>query len=131
MLRATFIVGLLAAACLSACSRSQLASPRAASTPVPANFTINSASVIGDSLLVELTYSGSNRHAFSIESNGMATKSLPPQLPVRIVDGVQGDFGRALISHGVALDLTPLRMLGQQRIALRIAGWDSMVIYSY
>jgi hypothetical protein len=114
----------------TACSTQRTASLVETSTDA-ARFTIGSVEMSGDSLLVELTYSGSGQHSFAIAGNGMATKSLPPQIPVRIVDQVEGDFGRALITHTVALDLTPFRMPGQGRVALKIAGWDAMLIYTY
>jgi hypothetical protein len=114
----------------TACSTQRSASLVEASAEAT-RFTIGSVEMSGDSLLVELTYSGSGQHSFAIVGNGMATKSLPPQIPVRIVDEVTGDFGRALITHTVALDLTPFRMPGQGRVALKIAGWDAMLIYTY
>jgi hypothetical protein len=130
MRAAAFSLLALAVVGFTGCSNQRTASLVEASADA-ARFTIGAVEVSGDSLLVELTYSGSGQHSFEILGNGMATKSLPPQIPVRIVDEVAGDFGRALITHTAALDLTPFRMPGQGRVALKIAGWDAMVIYTY
>ena len=113
---------------LAACSGSRdVASP---SWDSP--FSVQTASVDGDTLRVKVQYGGGFRdHQFRLVSGGAATKSLPRQQRLRIEHEGQGDPGRALITLDEAFDLTPHRDPARGRIVLLLGGWDTPLEYVY
>ncbi|MEY4330156.1 MAG: hypothetical protein RL609_904 [Bacteroidota bacterium] len=79
--------------------------------------TINGLKVVGDSLYVEVQYSGGcQNHEFTMITNGNFLKSLPPQLPLFLEHNANGDNCRALKMETLKYDLKPLRSSQTKKI---------------
>ena len=90
------LLSLLPLLVLAACSGSRDAVSASWDSP----FSVQTASVDGDSLRVTVQYGGGFRdHTFRLVSGGAATKSLPRQQPLTVEHQGNGDPGRALITQ--------------------------------
>lgn len=73
--------------------------------------TIESASVAGDALTVQVSYGGGCReHHFALYAPAVFLESLPVQTPLTLAHDAQGDPCRALVGKELRFDLTPLRL---------------------
>ena len=69
------------------------------------------AAIQGDSLVVQVAYSGGcAEHAFELIAAGPQVRSLPPKQPLMIDHEASGDACRARIEETLAFDLRPHRM---------------------
>ena len=122
------LLSLLPLLVLAACSGSRDAVSASWDSP----FSVQTASVDGDSLRVTVQYGGGFRdHTFRLVSGGAATKSLPRQQPLTVEHQGNSDPGRALITQDKAFDLRPFRDPSQGRIVLLLGGWDAPLEYVY
>lgn len=122
------LLSLLPIFIVAACSSSRDAGAPSWDSP----FSVQTASVDGDSLRVTVQYGGGFRdHAFRLVSGGAATKSLPRQQPLTVEHQGNGDPGKALIMQDKAFDLRPFRDPSQGRIVLLLGGWDAPLEYVY
>lgn len=96
-------------------------------------FTINSVRVSGDTLLVEVSYSGGCKdHEFSLKTTGVWMKSQPPQLSVWLEHVSNGDGCRAMITETLKFDVREARYSGSEEVILIInEERDRTLIYSY
>jgi hypothetical protein len=79
--------------------------------------TINAVKVVGDSLYVDVQYSGGCKtHEFKMITNGNFMKSLPPQLPLFLEHNANEDNCRALKMETLKYDLKPLRSTQTKKI---------------
>lgn len=95
--------------------------------------TINGLKVVGDSLYVEVQYSGGCQdHEFTMITNGNFLKSLPPQLPLFLEHNANGDNCRALKMQTLKYDLMPLRSTQTKKIKVFVNDdKEHMVEYSW
>ena len=95
--------------------------------------TINGLKVVGDSLFVEVQYSGGcKEHEFTMFTNGNFYKSLPPQLPLFLEHNANGDNCRALKMETLKYDLKPLRSTQTKKIKVFVNDdKERMVEYSW
>lgn len=84
-------------------------------------FTVEGEPTIqGDSLLVSVTFAGcTDDHLFSLVSNGMFKKSLPPQLEVKLCDQTE-ESCEALKHSDLVFDLSPFAAPGGGPIRLNL-----------
>jgi hypothetical protein len=95
-------------------------------------FTIVALHVESDSLIAELRYGGGFRvHEFDLIADGVATKSLPRQQPLRITHNANGDMGKALITSRQAFDLVRFRDPTQPVLRIAVDGWPERIDYTY
>ena len=92
------------------------------------------ANVLGDTLAIQISYTGGCRtHEFQLLDTGIATKSIPPQHLLRLVHILSDDPCEALVTKMLFYDLLPLKNkydnLGS--VALRIEGFGGMPLYSW
>lgn len=84
-------------------------------------FELRSVRIAGDTLVVEVRYSGGcEAHDFSLHSNGTIMKSLPPQMNLWLEHEDHGDACRALITRNLKFDLSPLQTLDYPEIHLYV-----------
>ncbi len=93
--------------------------------------TINAVKVVGDSLYVDVQYSGGCKtHEFKMITNGNFMKSLPPQLPLFLEHNANKDNCRALKMETLKYDLKPLRSAQTKKIKVFVNDdRDKMVEY--
>lgn len=73
-------------------------------------YTINAATLEGDTLRVNVSYSGGcETHAFTLVAESRFLESFPVQLRVSIAHNANGDRCEALITEDYHFDLTPLK----------------------
>lgn len=73
-------------------------------------YTINAATLAGDTLRVNVSYSGGcETHAFTLVAEPRFLESFPVQLRVSIAHNANGDRCEALITEDYHFDLTPLK----------------------
>ena len=98
---------------LAAC-QDQRGLPSAAldwSKPPSASLEVMQAAIQGDSLVVQVAYSGGcAEHAFELVAAGPQVRSLPPRQPLMIAHDTNGEACRARIEETLAFDLRPHRM---------------------
>ena len=98
---------------MAACQE-QRGLPRAAldwSKPPSAPLEVMQAAIQGDSLVVQVAYSGGcAEHAFDLVVAGPQVRSLPPKQPLMIAHEANGDACRVRIEETLAFDLRPHRM---------------------
>jgi hypothetical protein len=81
------------------------------SKPPSAPLEVMQAAIQGDSLVVQVAYSGGcAEHIFELVAAGPQVRSLPPKQPLMIAHEANGDACRARIEETLAFDLRPRRM---------------------
>ena len=81
------------------------------SKPPSAPLEVMQAAIQGDSLVVQVAYSGGcAEHAFELVAAGPQVRSLPPRQPLMIAHDTNGEACRARIEETLAFDLRPHRM---------------------
>lgn len=72
-------------------------------------YTINSASIEGNELLLEIEYSGGcARHDFQFVGSPALSKSLPPQRAVRLIHKNGGDQCESIVYQTIRVDISDL-----------------------
>lgn len=86
--------------------------------------------VTGDSLFLKVSFAGGcGDHNFSLISNGMLKKSLPPQLEVKLCDKTD-DSCEQLQTRDLVFDLSPFAPKGGGPVKLNLhADRDFTVLY--
>jgi hypothetical protein len=103
-------------------------------SPSASPLKIIDAYVLGDTLAIQISYTGGCRsHEFQLIDTGIATRSIPPQHLLSLVHVLSDDPCEALLTRILFFDLLPLKNkyddLGS--VALRIEGLDGMPLYSW
>lgn len=81
------------------------------SKPPSAPLDVMQATIQGDSLVVQVAYSGGcAEHVFELVAAGPQLRSLPPKQPLMIAHETNGDACRSRIEEILAFDLRPHRM---------------------
>ncbi|MYF98672.1 hypothetical protein F4212_05990 [Candidatus Poribacteria bacterium] len=78
-------------------------------------FALNSASVDGDTLKVNLSYSGGcESHQFTLVASDSFLESFPVQLPIYIAHNANGDTCEAYPTEDYHFDLTQIKTMYQE-----------------
>jgi len=78
-------------------------------------FALNSASIDGDTLKVNLSYSGGcETHQFTLVASNSFLESFPVQLPIYISHNANGDTCEAYPTEDYQFDLTQIKTLYQE-----------------
>ncbi len=78
----------------------------------PVTYTISSAKIVEDKLVLNVTYAGGCKdHNFSIVFSDTFLESYPVQNNVVVTHDNNGDYCKALIQKTFSFDLTPLKNL--------------------
>lgn len=78
-------------------------------------YTINAATLQGDTLRVNVSYSGGcETHAFTLVAEHRFLESLPVQLRVSLAHNANGDRCEALITEEYHFDLMPIKEVYQK-----------------
>ncbi|MCY4401534.1 MAG: hypothetical protein OXD54_03080 [Candidatus Poribacteria bacterium] len=78
-------------------------------------FALNSASIDGDTLNVNLSYSGGcETHQFTLVASNSFLESFPVQLPIYISHNANGDTCEAYPTEDYQFDLTQIKTLYQE-----------------
>ena len=96
--------------------------------------TIQKATVKGNNLILEVSYSGGCKdHAFELSGNEMISKSLPPIRSVRLIHKSNGDGCEALLTQTLHFDISELAYKKEagSEIMLNIEGVDGNVRYTF
>ena len=100
------------------------------SKPASAPFDVLQAAILGDSLVVQLAYSGGcAEYAFELVAAGPQLRSLPPKQPLMIAHDADGDACRARIEETISFDLRPYRMSPKGLTAILFN--DTTLMYRY
>lgn len=97
-------------------------------------FTINKVWMEGDQLVINVSYSGGcEDHDFSLHSNGMYMKSMPPKLNILLVHNANGDACRSLLERTYRFDMAAAKYPNDQygKLMLRLDGWKEEIVYEY
>jgi len=99
---------------------------------VETDFKYDTACVVGDTLFARVSYSGGcGTHEFSLESNGVLLKSLPPKQPLSIVHRSDDDPCRALIIENLKFSISSYRGTQSGTTVLLLENWNQHLSYSY
>ena len=95
-------------------------------------FTFKDVKIKGDTLIVNVQYSGGcGDHKFEIKQNGFLMKSLPPKQPVQIIHLSTVDQCRSLINEDLKFDISSFRGTPHGTTVLLLKNWTTDIIYSY
>ncbi|MFA5848981.1 MAG: hypothetical protein WC833_03785 [Bacteroidales bacterium] len=96
------------------------------------NYTIKSAAVVGDSLVVEVTSSGCSGSSWVLKAidSEVIAESYPIQRFMKIsLDNKE--LCLAVITKRVSFDLKPIRTTGNKNIVINLDKWAAQLLYSY
>lgn len=98
---------------------------------VPEDFTITTAEVIGDSLIVWVSYKGSEgAHNFDLIWNGSIMKSLPPKAGMFLYHTAEILGGENEFMQGLVFDISALKEYADGgSIIIMLRSWESELIY--
>ena len=89
-------------------------------------YTLNSFTIQGDTLSLEVTYTGGcGQNTFELYSNGLLMKSLPPQFNVYLEHTIENETCKKEIKRTLKFDLSPLKRPGNPKIILNINSADN------
>ena len=99
----------------------------------PTGITITDIRASGDTLLVDVTYSGGCKpHDFKLYSTGMWMKSMPPKVNVWLSHiAVEPDPCRQLMKENLKFIIKPLRYRGNEKVVVLMQGTALQTDYSY
>lgn len=101
-------------------------SPRPLSDP----FEARHAAIKGDSLVVQVSYSGGcAEHGFELKAAGPQVRSLPPKQQIILFHQANGEACRAHVTETLSFSLRPFRMSPHGITALLFN--DTTLIYRY
>ena len=96
------------------------------------NYTIESASITGDCLTVELQSGGCDGSEWEIRffASDAVNESLPPQQSATIV--LDNDEPcDAIVNREFTIELTPLQIPNESSLIIRLSGWDGILEYEF
>jgi|JI6StandDraft_1071083.scaffolds.fasta_scaffold10416_6 hypothetical protein len=96
-------------------------------------FTTLSSRINGDTLLIEVQYGGGcEEHKFTLHTNKMWMKSLPPQLNLWLEHDSSNDMCRALLTETLKFDIKPLQYPSSKTVEFILNGdRENRVRYAY
>lgn len=95
-------------------------------------FTINSASIIGDELLLDVSFRGlCKNHGFNLYHTGSYAESMPPQLSMVLFHNAQRDECETVVSNQLKYDLTSIRYGSSGKLIINLSGYENKLIYEY
>ena len=99
----------------------------------PGVITISAIRTSGDTLMVDVTYSGGCKpHEFKLYSTGMWMKSLPPKVNVSLSHTMaEPDPCRQMVRKTLKFLIRPLRYRGNNKVVVLMQGTDLQAEYSY
>ena len=98
----------------------------------PTPYELLSAEVVGDSLRVQVAYSGGcGEHFWYVSPAGPLMKSLPPKQPLRLEHRSPGDPCRARLQESFTFDLRPYRGTPRGVTVILLENWNTPLTYAY
>ncbi len=97
-----------------------------------ANYTVESASITGDCLAVQLQSGGCDGSEWEIRffASDAIDESLPPQQSATIV--LDNDEPcDAIVTREFTIELTPLQLPSESSLIIRLTGWDGILEYEF
>ena len=96
------------------------------------NYSINSAEIKGDNLVISVSYSGGcETHEWKLMTNGAMMKSLPPQMNITLWHNNNGDNCRGLITEDLTFNLKTIKAGESGTIVLRLRNHEPKIVYTY
>jgi hypothetical protein len=90
------------------------------------SYSIRSFSISGDTLKIEVTYSGGcGTHTFDLYSNALLKKSLPPQVDVTLEHKSEKETCNKDVTELLLFDINPLKKPGNTKIVVNINSADN------
>jgi hypothetical protein len=100
--------------------------------PESASVNILKADVQGDLLKLTVQYGGGcEQHIFTLYTNGMYMKSLPPQISMQLHHEDNDDRCRALITETIAIDISSIRHGNKGPLIIRLQDYKETITYAY
>ena len=97
-------------------------------------FEIQSAKILGNSLLMVVTFSGGcAEHKFSFIGSQMVMKSLPPKRSVKLIHDKNDDSCRAVVTKTIEIDLKDIayKQTAGSELILLLDGWKGELKYTF
>jgi len=95
---------------------------------------INSAVVSGNTLILNVTYSGGcEEHSFDMVGSQVVAKSLPPIRQIKLIHKKNGDNCRALITKTINIDIREMANIQKNgsEIILNLQGFEGRISYTF
>jgi protein involved in sex pheromone biosynthesis len=90
------------------------------------------AGIKGDQLQLTVQYGGGcESHAFTLYSNGMYMKSLPPKVSIQLYHNANGDKCRAFITENIVIDISALKYGDKGPLILLLSDYSESITYAY
>lgn len=95
-----------------------------------APIVIEGAMMLHDSLILSLSYSGGcENHTFSLYTNALLAKSLPPKINMRLIHKDNNDKCRDLIRKTVSFSLKNLHEIYNKNIIINLESYPTPILY--
>lgn len=135
------IVGFLNIQCLddegnslpqSACNEFAIIDSSTYQSAVTNPYTINSAIINGECLLINISASGCDGNSWIMQliDSGEVSESSPPQRSVKLFL-INNESCLAIVSRLQSFDLSALQIDGENELLLKIVGVEDPILYSY
>ena len=97
------------------------------------SINILNASVEGNNLIIEVSYSGGcETHEFKLIGSPMVAKSLPPIRSIVLVHLGKGDACRQLITEKLSFDIRDFAYtVSESEIYLNLKGFEKRILYKF
>ncbi len=94
------------------------------------NFTIKNAFIKGDSLYIDITSGGCSGRSWVIRvvDAGVVAESYPVQRFIKIFLE-NNELCKALITRRFTIDLTPIKLSGEDKISINLERWRGSLLY--
>ena len=96
-------------------------------------FTIVSAKIIGNKLLLDVTYSGGcGNHKFECFGSPAISKSIPPQRAIKLIHDNGNDECESIVNQTIEIDIQPFAasQAGRSEIVLILEGYSGQLNYT-
>ncbi len=98
------------------------------------DLTINSAEIVGNNLVLSVTYSGGcEKHSFDMVGSQFIAKSLPPIRQLKLIHKNNGDKCRAIITKTITVDVRDMaeRKEPGAEIVFNLHGYEGRIVYIF
>lgn len=99
-----------------------------------APFKISSVQIIGNSMILEVNYSGGcKEHDFKMIGSNMIAKSMPPIRSIKLIDTTTDDMCKKLEIKNITVDISALAYKKESgsEIYITLDGWDQKIKYVF
>jgi hypothetical protein len=95
------------------------------------SFHFKNVEIIGNCLKLTIEYGGGCGNVeIKLIDSGLVMESNPGQRNIR-VSFKDEDFCKALVIKEISFDLSPIQIIGDNKVSLNLSNWNKSILYQY